>query len=84
MHIPCPNCATGWVLPETGHSHLRPCPMCHGTGYLTAQGSGPEAGPEAGQEVTFMRTRYGNASNEPDAGQEAASPSHSSFDPQIA
>ncbi|MCR4376792.1 MAG: hypothetical protein NUV50_01705 [Rhodospirillales bacterium] len=44
MHIPCPNCTTGWVLPEVGHSHLRACSLCHGTGYLTAQGSGQAMG----------------------------------------
>lgn len=23
-------------MPEVGHSHLRPCPTCRGTGYMTA------------------------------------------------
>jgi len=81
MHIPCPNCATGWVLPEVGHSHLRACPMCHGTGYLTAQGSE--------QEVAFMRTQYGEASVEQGAGQNAGREAEANtysplFDPQTA
>jgi hypothetical protein len=35
MHIPCPDCSTGWIMPEDGHSHLRPCPTCHGHAYIS-------------------------------------------------
>jgi hypothetical protein len=54
--------------------------MCHGTGYLTAQGSE--------QEVAFMRAQYGEASVEQGLGQGAGSEREHSlvgpFDPQLA
>lgn len=37
MHVPCPNCHTGWLMPDPGEDHLRRCPVCGGTGYITAQ-----------------------------------------------
>lgn len=89
MHIPCPNCTTGWVMPEVGHTHLRACPLCHGTGYLTDQGTSQGASQGSEQEVALMRPQYGEASVEQGVGQgvrrEPEADTYSpSFDPQTA
>lgn len=52
MHVPCPDCSTGWVMPEDGHAHLRPCPTCHGHAYISAFRDSDDQGSDEQRTVT--------------------------------